>query len=166
MAFPKNEYYRNQRQEIADRFRKFVNRYTFNGDELEDLIQTNPLKFTTYTYDLTNPQIGSQTRKLKMPGRAIVMYGVTTDTLYDPRTNVGIETVAPAAFMWATFEGAHGGPSINQSNNYGLPLKHNRGFVGDFIGVNLSFPGQANTTARVIIFHFDGHPWQGGEAAT
>lgn len=136
-------------------FLKYFSRYTVSSEELQDLQQNKYQPIYTETLDLTiaNPQ--STAKIINQPGRAVVIYGVRSDTVYDPVANTGTE-ITTGANIWCRFN------EQNQPGD-GMMLKHGRGYIGSFQKLCLTWPAQSLTNARVIIFKWDGTPWLTGE---
>lgn len=153
----KPEYARHQADVASEGF-KYRSRYEMEGAELHNLNAQKPAKYYTQVLDLSVAAPPTNPRLIQVAGRSVAIFGITTATLHDPDANTGIETVAPSAFVWAYFD--------DDINDNGIPLKHSRGFRGDFWRLRLTWPAQAGVSARLIVFKFDEQPWQSGEAAT
>lgn len=143
------DFYRALRHIMPDKFQKWISGYDFSGEEIQNLVQQNPEVIYTQILDLSVAQ--ATPLEINVPGHAVVIYGINAANVYDPTTNLGLEQVEPSA-MVACY--------INQfSPSRLLPLKHNRGYQGTFGKVYLTWPAQTLTSARLVIFRYDGQPW-------
>lgn len=154
--------YERRLAETPSRFLKYIDRYNFESEMLQSLVQQNPDVIYSETFSLATAQTYGNPKFVNVAGRAVVIYGINTQSsaAYDPVANTGVETIAAGAFVFCRFNQ----PDPNPLK--GMPLKHNRGYRGDFNGLYLSWPAQANTSARLLVLKFDEQPWQSGEAAT
>jgi len=106
----------------------------------------------TTTTDTTNPYIISR------PGRAIVVYGVTSTDLYDPYLNTGLDSTECQIALRCRFDD-------NSPLEQGIMLKHSRGFIGTFGKIVLQWPAQTGIKARLVVHNWDAMPWQTGDGS-
>lgn len=149
--------YQQREFTTPSRFLKWISRYHFQSEELQDLVQTQGQKIHSMLVDLSVARDRTNPLIINEPARAIVIYGVTTSSAYDPEANTGIETVANTAMMACWFDDDR----RNAENLY--VLKHGRGYRGDFRQVTLMWPAQSNVSARIHIYHFNDIPWVSGD---
>lgn len=157
----RNNSYRQQRYDIPSRFQKYDGPYSIHSEELHDLKQLRQPPLYHEVLDLRSAQTLGNPKILNVPGRAVVIYGVTFASLFEPNlgsTGGGIETIVTTAVADCRIE-----EDLAESS---FILKHNRGFRGIFTRLFLSWPAQANNCAHLYILKYDGVPWQTGEAAT
>lgn len=141
-------FYRTLRHLIPNGFLKWVDRYTYQGQELQDLIQTNPAPTMVFDLDLSVAQ--TTPKEINVSGRGFALYGYTTSD--------GTQTVAADIFVQVR---------INQDRAENeFPGKHQRGYRGDFFKLYLYWPAQAASSAKLVIHKFDDRQWQGGQEAT
>lgn len=157
--------YGNRKWDIPSGDLKLRNRYGFTSEELQDMIQNKYSPVYSVILDLTIAAPISIPQLVNIPGRAVVIYGINVtgggaNAPYDPVANTGIEPIASTAFVFARFNS-----QTSQSDN-GICLKHNRGLIGTFPFVYLTWPAQSNVKARLVVYNWDGQPWNAGEAAT
>lgn len=127
-------------------FLKWINRYHWQSEELQALSQSPPKAVYTQTIDLSSARLDSDPLIVRCPGRAFVAYGFTTATLNTTRTN------ATDIYLSAR---------IGQNNpEFAFPVKHNRGFRGDFLELYLSWPAQSGKSCDLVIHQFDDDPWE------
>lgn len=160
-AKPGQREYSEERFSIPSRFLKYVSRFLFSSDEIQDLEQNNYPVTYTEILDLSVAQSFSNPKVINVPGRAVVIYGVTSATVYDPVANTGAETVDTTVMVFCRFT-----RESQDTRSNAAVLKHNRGVRGDFTKLYLSWPAQANLSARLKIIKFDETPWYNGEFAT
>lgn len=161
--------YQDRLFQIPSEQLKWRSRYHFLSEELQFLVQNQERAIWTDTFDLSTARPPSNPLIINEVGRGIIIFGLTTATIYDPSANTGIETVATSSMMAAKLNPAGDGTNISLVNadkrDYVI-LKHNRGFMGEFKSVALTWPAQSNNAARVVIWKWDGTPYMSGEAAT
>lgn len=135
-------FYRFFRHITPSGFLKWIDRYNYEGQELQDLIQTAPVPIQVQTLDCTV----AQTISLPMlyPGRSFVIY------FYDSTSTT--KTVKPNGFVKVRI-------NDDRAENE-FPAKHNRGYRGDYYRLFLSWPAQANTKADLVMHMFDDDPWE------
>ena len=139
---------------------KYISPYEWEGAELQFLQQNATDKILSVVVDLSVVQSFQNPMIISSPGRAVVIYGINNASAgaYDPVANTGLEPAATSAFIFARIDSARA--------DEGIPLKHNRGFRGPFYQLFLSWPAQATTKARIVVYKCGWVPWQNGEAAT
>lgn len=142
-----------RRGTITDTFQKFINRYVFSSEELTEMSQFNDDLIYTQVLTLSTAQPISNPLIVPVPGRCVIIYGVTTATLYDPETSPNnVETVVNTVTAGCFFN------DRPATKNNMFVLKHGRGYRGDFRSLKLCWPAQANNSARLVIFKFDDYP--------
>lgn len=135
-------FYRFFRHITPSGFKKWIDRYNYDGQEIQDLIQTAPVPLQVQTLDCTAAQ--SVSLLMNYPARAFVIY------FYDSASP--IKTIKPNGFVKVR---------INDDRiENEFPAKHNRGFRGDYYRLFLSWPAQANTKADLVMHMFDDDPWE------
>lgn len=135
-------FYRAFRHITPSGFLKWIDRYNFDGSELQDMIQTNPAPIQVQTLDCSVAQ--TEPLLINFPARAFVIY------FYDSTTNV--RTRKTNGFVKVR---------INQDRvENEFPAKHNRGFRGDYFRLYLTWPAQANVKADLVMHLFDDDPWE------
>lgn len=146
---------------------KWRSRYHFLSEELTFLDQMNDRVFYTDVFDLSVARPPSNPLIINEAGRGIIIFGITTATIYDPVANTGIEVVANTIMMAAKLNVKSSGSTgvgVSSGDNHDLiVLKHGRGFMGEFKGVSLTWPAQASNSARVCIWKWDGNPYFSGD---
>lgn len=157
---PGENAYHGSRSETPNRFAKWWNRYRFAPEELQTLNQYNDSLYYSELLDLSVAQAITAPKEIVIAGRAIVIYG--TSSAYDPMANTGLEVVASDIVVGCFFNDE----PLPSASRQVFPLKHNRGFRGDFRKVRLTWPAQSGKFARLYILKFDEQPWQSGESAT
>lgn len=140
-------FYRKFRQEIPDRFFKWIDRYSYESAELQNLIQSNNKPLTVISLDLS---LATSSKIINLAGRGFSLYGYVTGD--------ATKTVVKDFLV---------NVRLNQDvaqNEY--PGKHQRGFRGDFFRLYLNWPAQVNVSVDLVIHNFDDRPYQGGIEAT
>ena len=127
-------------------FLKWINRYHWQSEELQALAQSPPKAVYTQTIDLSAAQDAGNPLVVRCPGRAFVAYGFTTATLNTTRTN--------STDIYLSCRIGQNKPE------FAFPVKHNRGFRGDFLELYLSWPAQSGKSCDLVIHQFDDDPWQ------
>lgn len=141
-------FYRTVRALIPSGFLKWIDRYTYQGEELQDLIQTNPSPLAVYEFDLSVAQ--TQPFEVNVPARGFGFYGFTTGSASQA---VEIDIYAGIRI------------NVDRPENE-FPAKHQRGYRGDFYKLFVRWPAQANKSAKLVLHKFDDRQWQGGQEAT
>lgn len=148
--------YKPFRQDIPSAGMKYVDRYQMPSEDLQNLQQQNPDVLYVQTLDLSVARPLTDPLEINTPGRAITLLGYSLSGVYAPQTNVGTEPSEPGVFVSCRI-------NFNREEN-AYPLKHNRGFRGNFTKLFLTWPAQANMGAKIIIFRYDATPWVNNEA--
>lgn len=146
--------YSDKRATIPDIFRKWINRYVFSSEELQELEQFNDSVLYTTTIDLSVARTFANPFVINEKGRMVIGYGVTTSTLYTggtPGKNTGLETVVNTVMASCYFN-----ERLDDSGAF--ILKHGRGFRGDFRKLTLTNPSQSNNSMRIVVFKFNEYP--------
>lgn len=151
--------YNSRAQSIPSQFLKWVNRYKYSSEELQEMNQVADSVLYTELLDLSVARPRSNPYVISRPGRAVVIYGVTTSTAYNPLTNAGVETVVNTVVAGCFF-------NDNLDPNSMWVLKHGRGFRGDFRKLQLTWPAQSSNSARLVVFNFDDVPFFSGDVPT
>ena len=153
--------YRGLKYETPSRFQKYDGPYAIHSDELQDLKQLRQPPIYHEVLDLRTAQAVTSPKIINVPGRAVVIYGVTFATLFEPslgQAGGGVETVVSTVVVDCRIE-----EDLPEAS---YMLKHNRGYRGLFTRLFLSWPAQSNNVAHLYVLKYDGQPWQSGEAAT
>lgn len=148
-------FYRQFLQLTPNRYQKWISGYDFPGPEIQDLQQRTHGIIHSQILNLTAAQSPANPMVISVPGVAAVIYGVNSANSYDVVNNTGLEQAEPSAFVGGRI-------NADRPENF-FPFKHNRGFVGSFNSLYLSWPAQNNTYARLVIFKYDARPWINGE---
>lgn len=135
-------FYRFFRHITPSGFKKWIDRYNYEGQELQDLIQTAPSPIQVQTLDCTVAQ--TIALEFKYPARAFVIY------FYDSTSTT--KTIKPNGYVQVAI-------NENRAENT-FPAKHNRGYRGDYYRLFLTWPAQANTKADLVMHMFDDDPWE------
>lgn len=122
---------------------QYVSEYDLSSQEIGDNSKRNIGEIWTQTFDLSVAQVAPI--ELLIPGRSFVPYGFTTATLLTTRTRVSDILV---------FVG------IGSISEKPFPAKHNRGYVGSFTKLYLTWPAQANNSFDFVIHRSIRIPWQ------
>jgi hypothetical protein len=137
-------FYRAFRALTPNSFYKWIDRYNFEGQEIQDLTQSNPMPIYVQTIDLSVAQTVASPLLVNIPGRGFNIYGFTTGTATkSQQTNVFVNVRL-----------------IDDKIENQFPAKHNRGYRGDFTKLYLNWPAQGASSIDLIIFKFDDDPWQ------
>lgn len=130
---------------------QFPSEYDIDSSSLADLIARNVAPLQVITIDLSSQPTGG---KLTLPiaGRGFVPYFWQTNTTNRARQPSGLIDVAVNC----------DGSDVSQV----FPSKHNRGFIGSFSQLTLTWVNQANTSVDFIIHKSDLTPWMTDDAAS
>ncbi len=147
-------FYRKERFQEPDNFKKYISPYQFDSNELENLDQQHIEPIFSQTILLSTAQLPTNPLEIIVPARGFMVKGFTTATQYDFAANTGIETVVTTCLVgiWVN--------KVTGPSN-ALLLKHGQGYVGDLLKVFLFWPAQANNSARITFFKFDETPFMG-----
>lgn len=151
-----DEIYRKERHEIASSGLKWISRYDIPSAELQNMQQTQPAPMFVQVLDLTTAKTPGDPLIVNVPGRAFTLLGYTLSSAYNETANTGVEQVEPAVFVNARV-------NLNRQE-YAYPLKHNRGFRGEFVQLFLSWPAQPDFGAKLVIYKHDLKQWENQES--
>lgn len=144
--------FRSQKPSVSP----WISEYELSAPDLQNLQQQNPDVLQSITLDLSVAQAYGDPLILNAPGRAFTLLGYSLSSAYNPTTNTGVEQSEPGVFVNVRIN------ADRLENQY--PLKHNRGFRGNFGKLFLSWPAQANMGARLIILRSEREPWLNQES--
>lgn len=120
----------------------FVSEYDISTQELGDDIKRNLGVVFVQSFDLSVAQ--TSPLEVNVPGRSFVPYGFTTASAVQTREEDILVNV-----------------NINAQNNGNpLPCKHNRGFIGSFQKLYLTWPAQNGKSFNLVIHRSIRIPWQ------
>lgn len=147
-------------------FKKWGGPYDFSPEELDVLQRRNLSASWSQVFLASTAQTPQQPLIINQPGRAFRIVGLTTATKYDPVANTGIETVATTVFVGAFIYSKYGNNQGFNDIDEAIFVKHGGGYRGDFLSLGLFWPAQASNSFRITVYHYDGVPWQSGDAST
>lgn len=143
--------YHLKRHEIPSGDLKYISEYEMLGPDLQNLQQQDLQVCGVVTLDLSVATTPNAPFLVNIPGRACYLLGALTANLYNPDTNLGLDVYEPSAFVNCRV-------NSNQAQN-AIPLKHNRGFIGSFLRLYLSWPAQEGVSAKIVVLKSERLPW-------
>lgn len=119
----------------------FVSEYDFSSQEIGDNVKRNLGEVYVQNFDLSVAQ--DAPIEINTPGRGFVVYGFTTASAVKTREQDILVNV-----------------NINTQEGKPFPAKHDRGFVGTFQKLFLTWPAQAGKSFTLVVHKSWRIPWQ------